>query len=258
MAHSFSFRVAKIKCSPLADGAAVLENPARALSVIHGPRTAESVRAEIVGRWPEARRRDSVGAIELRIGASKAFFAAQKDGGTAFFRACLEWTRVVFGSENVMSVFTTARSAPEFVAYIVPLKDGRLSAASWLDYDASGGRGRGGPSFGALRRRFSAEVGADFGLAGPEPKKEAKDEDRQAAADTIRRLTSGRAADRARLVQMQGEREALRTKAQAALALAWPAKVPNIEHEGALYYRGDAVKAMVERMLALEKVVKGI
>jgi hypothetical protein len=118
--------------APHADPARRTEN--RALrGAKSAPEAAEAARARLAA-LPRFRR-DAVQAVEVFMGASPGFF---ETGTKAALRAwrdqSLRWLEDTWGRENIVSaVLHDDERSPHIQAVVLPIHDGRLRAAHWLD-----------------------------------------------------------------------------------------------------------------------------
>jgi hypothetical protein len=127
----------------------------KALNEASDQRTAAEVLSGITARWPDKRRRDAVLCIEYLIATSPVYF---KDGesGAAYFEAARQWLIDQHGAENVVfSAIHRDELTPHMVAYVVPIRDGRLNAKHWL-----GGKAK----LSAMQTDFAKTVAQPFGL----------------------------------------------------------------------------------------------
>lgn len=128
--------------------------------VLHGPEGRQEVADAIRARWPEKRRKDAVGFIELFIGASPEWF--KKHGGQgdqeAYFQRSIEWLKSYYGEANVISVVQhNDETSPHLAAYVVPIRadTGKLSAKHFAD---------GPKGCAALQTSFHEAAGEPVGL----------------------------------------------------------------------------------------------
>ena len=144
LAHTFRDRD-----TPNADPARIRSNQAS------DGRNAGEVLAAISARLPAKRRRDAVLCIEYLVAASPEFFQGGETGA-AYFRAAREWLAKRHGAENI-AFWAVHRdeTSPHLVAYVVPLREGRLNTKHWL-----GGREK----LRQMQSEFAQEVGQRFGL----------------------------------------------------------------------------------------------
>lgn len=80
-------------------------------------------------------RRDAVRAVELVLTTSPEFFATRPPADwEAWAEASLAWLRDTWGADNVVScALHMDETTPHLQALVVPVHDGRLRAAHWLD-----------------------------------------------------------------------------------------------------------------------------
>jgi Plasmid recombination enzyme len=118
-------------------------------------RAAAEVLAGIKARLPDKRRRDAVLCVEYLIAASPEYFLEGKTGA-AYFKAARQWLIDQHGAENVVfSAVHRDELTPHMVAYVVPIREGRLNAKHWL-----GGKQK----LSAMQTDFAQTVGKRFGL----------------------------------------------------------------------------------------------
>lgn len=100
----------------------------------HGPSNTADLLDKLNEMIPEQRRKDAVLCVEHFFGASPEWWAkASRDDQKAFFRRAEGWLNDTYGRENVAYFGTQMdEQTPHAVAYVVPLRDGKLNAKSWL------------------------------------------------------------------------------------------------------------------------------
>ena len=83
---------------------------------------------------PEKRRADAVLCVEHFFGASPEWWqSASTEEQGKFFDRGVEWLNQTYGRENVVYFGTQMdQSTPHAVAYVAPIRDGKLNAKSWL------------------------------------------------------------------------------------------------------------------------------
>ena len=123
--------------------------------------------AEVMGRYeaklPGNVRKNAVHAVELVMTASPEF-AGDWD---RYLKACDGWAARLFGQENVLHVaHHLDESAPHTQILVMPLKDGKLNAKSFI----GGSRDR----MTELQDDFFREVGRPMGLERGRPRAETK------------------------------------------------------------------------------------
>lgn len=119
-----------------------------------GPETPEAIQQAIKDRLPEKRRSDAVLCIEYLITASPEHF--QRDDGRQYFEDAKRWLEERHGAENVVSTHVHRdETTPHLVAYVVPLKDGKLNAKHFL-----GGK----VALREMQTEFAQQVGLKHGL----------------------------------------------------------------------------------------------
>lgn len=106
--------------------------------VLLGPEDRQAVADAIQARWPEKRRKDAVGFIELFIGASPEWFREHGGEGDQdrYFELAIEWLKQHYGAENVISVVQhNDETSPHLAAYVVPIRPdtGKLNAKWFAD-----------------------------------------------------------------------------------------------------------------------------
>jgi hypothetical protein len=107
--------------------------------VLIGPSDAAGVVAAVEKRLANVPkfRKDAVRAVELLMTASPEFFDPAKPDQkkwTAWVKDSLAWLRQTWGAENVVSaVLHRDEATPHIQAFVVPIHDGKLRAAHWLD-----------------------------------------------------------------------------------------------------------------------------
>ena len=79
-------------------------------------------------------RSDSVQSIELFMGASPDFFEGKTESQIDEWRdKSMNWAKETFGEQNILSaVMHKDEQTPHLSVHIVPVKDGKLNAKSWL------------------------------------------------------------------------------------------------------------------------------
>jgi hypothetical protein len=87
-------------------------------------------------------RKDAIRAVELVLTASPEFFKTAKPADLGAWRdASLAWLRKTWGEDNVASaVLHLDEATPHIQAIVVPVHDGKLRAAHWLDGPAKMGK----------------------------------------------------------------------------------------------------------------------
>ena len=120
----------------------------------HGPQTPAEIQAAFKEVLPEKRRKDAVLGLEYLITFSPEF--AQANDGAAYFEDARRWLIDRHGAENVISTHVHRDEAtPHMVAYVVPMKDGRLRSTAFI----------GGPQMlSEMQTDFAQEVGHRHGL----------------------------------------------------------------------------------------------
>jgi len=119
-----------------------------------GPETPEAIQQAIKDRLPEKRRSDAVLCIEYLITASPEHF--QRDDGRQYFEDAKRWLEERHGAENIVSTHVHRdETTPHLVAYVVPLKDGKLNAKHFL-----GGK----VALREMQTDFAQQVGLKHGL----------------------------------------------------------------------------------------------
>jgi len=119
-----------------------------------GPETPEAIQQAIKDRLPEKRRSDAVLCIEYLITASPEHF--QRDDGRQYFEDAKRWLEERHGAENIVSTHVHRdETTPHLVAYVVPLKDGKLNAKHFL-----GGK----VALREMQTEFAQQVGLKHGL----------------------------------------------------------------------------------------------
>lgn len=122
------------KAAPHADPAKRKQN-----KVLVGPSDAPGVVAAIEEKLSSVPkfRKDAVRAVEVLMTASPEFFDAAKPDKkkwTAWKNAAMSWLNSTWGAENVISaVLHRDEATPHIQALVVPVHDGKLRAAHWLD-----------------------------------------------------------------------------------------------------------------------------
>lgn len=107
--------------------------------VLIGPSDAAGVVAAVEQKLASVPkfRKDAVRAVELLMTASPEFFDSagpDKKKWTNWMRDSLAWLRQTWGAENVVSaVLHRDEATPHIQAFVVPIHDGKLRAAHWLD-----------------------------------------------------------------------------------------------------------------------------
>jgi hypothetical protein len=122
----------------------------------HGPSNTADLLAKLNEMIPERRRKDAVLCVEHFFSASPEWWQrASRHDQAEFFRRAEGWLHDTYGRENVAYFGTQMdERTPHAVAYVVPLRDGKLNAKSWL-----GGKER----LQALQTSFAESV-KDLGL----------------------------------------------------------------------------------------------
>ena len=166
MAHKVVLRVAKLKsfgnvAASLSHTYRTRETPNAATELADQNTHSHSNPAEVMqalkDRLPEKRRSDAVLGLEYVVTAHQDWFKgkgrAEQD---AYLMDSLEWLKKRHGSENVVG-WSIHRDelAPHLVAYIVPLKDGKLNAKHF-----TGGK----KVLSQLQTDFAQDVGQRHGL----------------------------------------------------------------------------------------------
>ena len=119
-----------------------------------GPETPEAIQQAIKDSLPEKRRSDAVLCIEYLITASPEHF--QRDDGRQYFEDAKRWLEERHGAENIVSTHVHRdETTPHLVAYVVPLKDGKLNAKHFL-----GGK----VALREMQTEFAQQVGLKHGL----------------------------------------------------------------------------------------------
>lgn len=119
-----------------------------------GPETPDAIQQAIKDRLPEKRRSDAVLCIEYLITASPEHF--QRDDGRQYFEDAKRWLEERHGAENIVSTHVHRdETTPHLVAYVVPLKDGKLNAKHFL-----GGK----VALREMQTEFAQSVGLKHGL----------------------------------------------------------------------------------------------
>ena len=130
-------------------------DPARTpLNEHHGPQTPAEIQAAFKEILPEKRRSDAVLGLEYLITFSPEF--AQANDGAAYFEKARAWLVERHGAENVVSTHVHRdETTPHMVAYVVPMKEGRLRSTAFI----------GGPQMlSEMQTDFAQAVGREFGL----------------------------------------------------------------------------------------------
>ena len=99
-----------------------------------GASTSEELLAAFRDKLLSKRRSDNVLAIEAVITTSPGWMRAASDQERSeFFSRGRTWLHDTFGKENVIYYGTHLDElTPHAVAYVIPLKGGRLNAKHWL------------------------------------------------------------------------------------------------------------------------------
>lgn len=119
-----------------------------------GPETPEAIQQAIKDRLPEKHRSDAVLCIEYLITASPEHF--KQDDGRQYFEDAKRWLEERHGAENIVSTHVHRdETTPHLVAYVVPLKDGKLNAKHFL-----GGK----VALREMQTEFAQQVGLRHGL----------------------------------------------------------------------------------------------
>jgi hypothetical protein len=102
--------------------------------VLAGPETARESSEEYDKALPENIRKNAVMAIECLSTASPEFFeTASPETQKQFFADSLKFIENKFGKENIISaVIHRDESTPHLQTLVIPLKDGKLNAKSYL------------------------------------------------------------------------------------------------------------------------------
>lgn len=107
--------------------------------VLVGPSDAPGVVAAVekkLASMPKFRK-DAVRAVEVLMTTSPEFFDAAKPDSkkwTAWIAESMAWLNNTWGAENVVSaVLHRDEATPHIQALVVPVHDGKLRAAHWLD-----------------------------------------------------------------------------------------------------------------------------
>ena len=139
MAHKVVLRLAKLKsfgnvAASLSHTYRTRETPNAATELAdqndHSHGTPAEVMQALKERLPEKRRSDAVLSLEYVVTAHQDWFKgkgrAEQD---SYLMDSLEWLRKRHGAHNVVG-WSIHRDelAPHLVAYVVPLKDGKLNA----------------------------------------------------------------------------------------------------------------------------------
>ena len=130
-------------------------DPARLhLNENHGPQTPAEIQAAFKEILPEKRRSDAVLGLEYLITFSPEF--GQENDGAAYFEKARAWLVERHGAENVVSTHVHRdETTPHMVAYVVPMKEGRLRSTAFI----------GGPQMlSEMQTDFAQAVGREFGL----------------------------------------------------------------------------------------------
>lgn len=80
-------------------------------------------------------RKDAVRAVEVLLTASPEFFTSRKPADlNAWHKASMDWLRQTWGTDNIVScVLHLDERTPHLQALVVPIHQGKLRAAHWLD-----------------------------------------------------------------------------------------------------------------------------
>lgn len=130
-------------------------DPARLhLNENHGPQTPAEIQAAFKEILPDKRRSDAVLGLEYLITFSPEF--GQENDGAAYFEKARAWLVERHGAENVVSTHVHRdETTPHMVAYVVPMKEGRLRSTAFI----------GGPQMlSEMQTDFAQAVGREFGL----------------------------------------------------------------------------------------------
>jgi len=121
-----------------------------------GAQSSAELLSDLEERWPVNRRSDAVLLVEYFFGASRDWWlGASGEQRAEFFRRCQLWLSDTYGDDNVRYYGTQMDElTPHAVAYVTPIRDGRLNAKSWL-----GGKEK----LRKMQDSFAAAV-ADLGL----------------------------------------------------------------------------------------------
>lgn len=130
------------------------------LNVIAGAASTAELTKAVSDRLPEKRRKDAVIAVEYLITASPEHFGAdwreRGNNGMDYFADALDWLKQRHGESNVVAAtIHLDESTPHMAAYVVPLKDGKLSAKHF-----TGGRA----TLAKMQTDFAERVGQKHGL----------------------------------------------------------------------------------------------
>lgn len=120
----------------------------------HGPQTPAEIQTAFKEILPEKRRKDAVLGLEYLITFSPEF--ARANDGARYFEDARRWLVDRHGAENVISTHVHRDEAtPHMVAYVVPMKDGRLRSTAFI----------GGPQMlSEMQTDFANDVGRKHGL----------------------------------------------------------------------------------------------
>ena len=166
MAHKVVLRLAKLKsfgniAASLSHTYRTRETPNAATELAdqndHSHGTPAEVMQALKERLPEKRRSDAVLSLEYVVTAHQDWFKGKgKAEQDAYLMDSLEWLKQRHGSDNVVG-WSIHRDelAPHLVAYIVPLKDGKLNAKHF-----TGGK----KVLSQLQTDFAQDVGQRHGL----------------------------------------------------------------------------------------------
>ena len=166
MAHKVVLRLAKLKsfgniAASLSHTYRTRETPNAATELAdqndHSHGTPAEVMQALKERLPEKRRSDAVLSLEYVVTAHQDWFKGKgKAEQDAYLMDSLEWLKQRHGSDNVVG-WSIHRDelAPHLVAYVVPLKDGKLNAKHF-----TGGK----KVLSQLQTEFAQDVGQRHGL----------------------------------------------------------------------------------------------
>ena len=80
------------------------------------------------------KRSDSVQCVEVFMGTSPEFFEGKSESQISEWKdKSMGWAKETFGEENILSaVMHRDEQTPHLSVHVVPIKDGKLNAKSWL------------------------------------------------------------------------------------------------------------------------------
>ena len=80
------------------------------------------------------KRSDSVHCVEIFMGTSPEFFEGKSESQISEWKdKSMGWAKETFGEENILSaVMHRDEQTPHLSVHVVPIKDGKLNAKSWL------------------------------------------------------------------------------------------------------------------------------